>query len=117
MDFTMRVPTGTRFGIWNHQPHMGPPDEKWKRAFHPLGFYMGPELLGPDGKDPIIGTQFCQKLMEGDLKFRIGFLFRPDRGVRQRLEAIIMLETFFPEMFEYTDWVKCDDTLKLSPPV
>lgn len=98
----MRFPSGVRAGFWYPGPHLNvPPMEKWKHAFKPIGLYVGPDL-----GDPIIGTKFEQKLMEGSLFFRIGVLFRPDRGSKQRLETILILESFYEEMFDYSDWEK-----------
>lgn len=97
----MRVPSGVRAGFWYPGPHTCAQDEKWKRAFRPIATYIGPDL-----GDPIVGTLFEQKLMEGTLRFRIGVLFRPDRGFRQRLETILILENFYEEMFDYSDWEK-----------
>jgi hypothetical protein len=42
--------------------------------------------------------------MEGDLAFRVGVLFRPDRWPRQNLETILILENYFPEMWNYDTW-------------
>lgn len=44
--------------------------------------------------------------MEGVLNFRVGVLFRPDLGRRQSLETILVLENYFPEMFDYETWEK-----------
>lgn len=88
-----RVAAGLRVGFWN-------PDAGWKgNAFIPKGFYNGPDL-----GDLTPGQKIQQKLMEGDLKLRVGVLFRPDLSGRQRLETILILENWIEEMFEYADW-------------
>lgn len=98
----MRVPSGVRVGIWHPEPPpFCPPMERWKNAFQPLGRYIGPDL-----GDPIIGQKFEQKLLEGNLIFSIGVLFRPDRGKREKLETVLILHTYFPEMFDYEHWEK-----------
>lgn len=100
----MRVPSGVRAGFWYPGPHiMCPPMEKWKHAFKPVATYNGPDL-----GDPVIGQKFQQSLLEGVLEFSVGVLFRPDRGKRQRLETILILHNYIPEMFDYADWEKCD---------
>jgi hypothetical protein len=100
----MRVPTGVRAGFWYPGPHLYcPPMEKWKEAFRPIATYNGPDL-----GDPVIGTRFQQKLMDGTLEFSVGVLFRPDRGKYQKLETILILHNYFEEMFDYSDWEKCD---------
>lgn len=100
----MRVPTGVRAGFWYPGPHYSvSPLEKWKSAFRPIATYNGSDL-----GDPIIGTRFHQKLMDGTLEFSVGILFRPDRGKYQKLETILILHNYFEEMFDYSDWEKCD---------
>lgn len=93
----MLINPGTRIGYWN--PNPAGFQEKWKNAFNPVGFYVGPGM-----GDLILGTHLKQKLMEGDLEFSVGVLFRPDRNPRQRLETILILYNFVPEMFQYDDW-------------
>lgn len=100
-EYQLRVPSGVRAGFWYPGPHACAHEEKWKRAFKPVATYIGPDL-----GDPIIGTKFEQNLMEGPLRFRVGVLFRPDRGPKQRLETILILENFYEEMFDYSDWEK-----------
>lgn len=96
----MRVPSGVRAGFWYPGPHfMCPPMEKWKEAFKPIATYNGPDL-----GDSVIGQKFQQSLLEGVLEFSVGVLFRPDRGKKQRLETILILHNYIPEMFDYADW-------------
>lgn len=83
----MRITSGIRVGWWT------------QKGFDPVGFYIGPDL-----GDHIPGTHLEQELMEGTLGFNVGVLFRPDLGRRQRLETILILENYIPEMFEYNDW-------------
>ena len=94
------VGPGLRVGFWN--PNAG----FWKKAFKPMGTYQGP-ILG----DRIIGSRFEQKLMDGQLLFSLGVLFRPDRGKRERLETILIIDQYVPEMWDYEDWEKFDDDL------
>jgi hypothetical protein len=89
----MRVTAGTRVGFWNPDPGWG------KSPFTCKGYYEGPDL-----GDLIPGTVLQQPLMEGVLEFQVGVLFRPDLGKRQRLETILILKNWIPEMFEYEDW-------------
>ena len=92
---TVRVGPGLRVGFWkpsNNGPWGGSP-------FHVKGLYTGPEL-----GDFIPGQKITQELMEGTLEMRVGVLFRPDLGKRQRLETILILIKFVPEMFEYEHW-------------
>ena len=89
----MRVSAGLRAGFWNPSPGWG------STPFTPKGIYMGPDL-----GDKIPGEKLHQKLMEGDLYFRVGVLFRPDLNTKQKLETILILESWIPEMFEYEDW-------------
>ena len=96
---TVRILPGTRVGFWYSGPHSAPLLELHKRAFVPRGVYIGPDL-----GDHIVGTRLSQPLMEGELFFRVGVLFRPDLGKRQRLETILMLENWIPEMFNYEHW-------------
>ena len=97
----VRVLPGTRVGFWHPGPHPGPLLELNKRAFSAKGVYVGPDL-----GDHIPGAKLVQPLMEGDLKMRVGVLFRPDLGKRQRLETILILENWIPEMFDYEHWEK-----------
>lgn len=97
----VRILPGTRVGFWNPGPHSAGFHEKHKLAFVPKGVYVGPDL-----GDHIIGTKLAQPLMEGELILRVGVLFRPDLGKRQRLETILMLENWIPEMFDYEHWEK-----------
>lgn len=89
----MRVGPGIRVGFWNPSPGWG------KTPFTPKGYYNGPPL-----GDLLPGSRMVQKLMEGDLEFSVGVLFRPDLGKNQRLETILILHTWIPEMFDYADW-------------
>lgn len=89
---------GTRIGFWN--PHGG----HWTRAFKEAGIYTGPDL-----GDQLPGKKFEQKLMEGDLKFRVGVLFRPDRGKHQSTETILIFEKYIPEMWDYDSWLKSEN--------
>lgn len=89
----VRVTAGTRVGFWRD----GRGD--YRRAFDCRGFYTGPDL-----GDHLPGAKLEQPLMEGTLKFRVGVLFRPDLNKRQRLETVLLLENWIPEMFEYEDW-------------
>ncbi|MAD98752.1 MAG: hypothetical protein Unbinned200contig1000_65 [Prokaryotic dsDNA virus sp.] len=74
-------------------------EQNHKVAFQPKGYYVGPDL-----GDHVPGTLLEQKLMEGVLKFRVGVLFRPDLGKRQRLETILIIDEWVPEMFDYEHW-------------
>lgn len=90
----VRVAAGLRVGFWDQN------GTQWNGGpFKPKGYYNGPEL-----GDHIPGTLLEQQLMEGTLRFRVGVLFRPDLNVKQRLETILILENWIPEMFEYQDW-------------
>lgn len=91
----MRVTTGLRIGFWNPNP-----PERYK-PFHCVGHYVGPDL-----GDHLPGTSLAQPLMEGELKFRVGVLFRPDLGKYQRVETILILQNYIPEMFDYEHWEK-----------
>lgn len=93
---SMRVSAGLRVGFWkqNNNHFDGSP-------FVPKGYYTGPDL-----GEHIPGAKLEQPLMEGVLTFRVGVLFRPDLGKRQRLETILILENWIPEMFEYEDWTE-----------
>lgn len=91
---TMRITEGIRVGFWR-----GGTQFDHFHAFKPMGIYRGPDL-----GDHIPGTRLTQKLMEGDLTFKVGVLFRPDLGKRQKLETILILTNWIPEMFEYEDW-------------
>lgn len=91
----MRVLSGTRVGFWKERPggyFEGSP-------FQCKGVYVGPDL-----GDCLPGQVLEQKLMEGVLKFSVGVLFRPDRGKRQKLETVLILRNWIPEMFEYEHW-------------
>lgn len=90
----MRVVAGTRIGFWNNNA------TKWDgNAFIPKGYYRG-EICG----DFIPGTVLEQHLEEGVVRFRVGVLFRPDLNKNQRLETILIFETYVPEMWRYNDW-------------
>lgn len=91
----MKIHDGIRVGYWN--PNRV---DRMKNAFTPVGVYRGPE------GDYVVGTLLEQKLFEGTLKFRVGVLFRPDLGKRDRMETILILENHIPEMFDYADWEK-----------
>jgi predicted alpha/beta hydrolase len=64
-----------------------------------MGVYVGPDL-----GDHVIGSKLEQHLMEGVVRFGVGVLFRPDLNKRQRLETILILEKYIPEMFNYEHW-------------
>lgn len=91
---SVRVVAGTRIGFWkvDNYSFNGSP-------FDCLGYYTGPDL-----GDHIPGTRLQQNLMEGELIFQVGVLFRPDLSKRQRLETILILVKYIPEMFEYEHW-------------
>lgn len=84
----MKVVSGTRCGFWR------PP-------FDCVGIYVGPDIEGCS-----IHQLIEQPLVEGILRFRVGILFRNDLNINQKLEPILMLENFIPEMFNYTTWEK-----------
>ena len=88
----MKISAGLRVGFWK-------PGAWGTSPFHVKGIYTGPDL-----GDKIPGEKLHQKLMEGDLYFRVGVLFRPDLNTKQKLETILILENWIPEMFEYEDW-------------
>ena len=91
----MRISAGLRVGFWEPDAHA-----KHRRSpFTCKGYYDGPDL-----GEFVPGTRLVQKLMEGELVFRVGVLFRPDLGKRQQLETILILENWIPEMFNYEDW-------------
>jgi len=91
---SMRISAGLRVGFWKQN------NNHFDRSpFVPKGYYTGPDL-----GEHIPGALLEQPLMEGTLRFRVGVLFRPDLGKRQRLETILILENWIPEMFEYEDW-------------
>lgn len=91
---TVRVTAGLRIGFWDVK------QTAWTGGpFKPVGYYNGPDL-----GDHIPGSRLQQNLMEGELIFQVGVLFRPDLVKRQRLETILILETYIPEMFEYEHW-------------
>lgn len=90
----VKVTSGLRVGFWDQNA------TQWAGGpFRPKGHYTGPDL-----GDLIPGTRLEQKLMEGTLKFSVGVLFRPDLGKYQRLETILILDNWIPEMFSYQDW-------------
>lgn len=89
----MRVTTGLRVGFWNPNP-----PERYK-PFRPMGVYVGPDL-----GDHIPGAKLVQPLMEGELQLRVGVLFRPDLGKHQKLETILIIDKYIPEMFNYEHW-------------
>lgn len=91
----VRISAGLRVGFWNPQPR------EFHKPFRCVGHYAGPDL-----GEQIPGTLLQQALMEGVLNFRVGVLFRPDLGRRQSLETILVLENYFPEMFDYETWEK-----------
>lgn len=91
----MYVHAGLRIGFWTPSPVWG------ETPFNCVGYYQGPAL-----GDRIPGEKLKQELMEGTLEFKVGVLFRPDLGRKLRLETILILETYIPEMFEYEDWEK-----------
>jgi len=94
---SMRVAAGLRVGFWEPEAYA-----KHRRSpFTCKGYYTGPDL-----GEHIPGAKLEQPLMEGTLKFRVGVLFRPDLGKRQRLETILILENWIPEMFDYEDWTE-----------
>lgn len=95
----VRITPGTRVGFWYDRYHAVPLEEKHKHAFQAKGIYTGPDL-----GDHLIGTVLSQPLMEGELRFSVGVLFRPDRGKHQKLETILILENWIPEMFQYEHW-------------
>lgn len=93
----MRIAAGLRVGFWEQEAYA-----KHRRSpFTCKGYYQGPDL-----GEHLPGAKLSQPLMEGELKFRVGVLFRPDLGKRQRLETILILENWIPEMFEYEDWTE-----------
>ena len=93
-DYKVDIIPGLRIGWWR---------PGWQKTpFTELGTYIGPPL-----GYHIIGTTLEQKLIEGNLKFRIGVLFRPDRGPRQNLETVLIVENYVPEMWDYNEsWEK-----------
>jgi len=91
---SVKVTAGLRVGFWDQN------STEWNGGpFKPKGYYNGPDL-----GDHIPGAHLEQRLMEGNLVFRVGVLFRPDLGEHQKLETILILENWIPEMFEYSDW-------------
>ena len=90
----MRITSGVRVGFWKPNNYMGDGS-----PFTPKGVYTGPDM-----GDLIPGQKITQELAEGELKARVGVLFRPDLGKRQKLETILILETWIPEMFDYEHW-------------
>ena len=87
----LRITHGVRTGFWDTSSPDGP--------FVAKGYYTGPDL-----GELIPGCILQQELVEGTLCFRVGVLFRPDLNRRQRLETILVLQNWIPEMFEYEDW-------------
>jgi len=94
----MRITAGLRVGFWR-----GGMKFDHEQAFQPKGYYSGPDL-----GSHIPGAKLEQPLMEGVLKFHVGVLFRPDLGKRQRLETILILENWIPEMFDYEHWTELE---------
>lgn len=88
----MYVGPGTRVGLWR-------PSREHRHPFVHLGYYSG-EPLG----DVIVGSRYQQKLLDSEVSFAVGVLFRPDLGRKQRLETIIILEKFSPDMWDYDTW-------------
>ncbi len=88
----MRISAGIRVGFWK-------PGAWGTSPFQVKGVYAGLDL-----GDRVPGEKLQQELMEGTLTFRVGVLFRPDLNTKQKLETILILETWIPEMFEYEDW-------------
>jgi hypothetical protein len=97
--YHVKIGWGLRIGTWHPGPHYCPTNELHKNAFRPVGIYVGPDL-----GDHLIGSKLEQELLEGILRFSVGVLFRPDLNNRQRLETILILETWIPEMFKYEQW-------------
>jgi len=90
----MNIHPGLRVGFWNRE------GTQWNGGpFEFKGYYNGPDL-----GHHLPGIRISQDLMEGELRFRVGVLFRPDLDKRNQLETILILETWIPEMFEYEDW-------------
>jgi len=89
----VHISAGIRVGFWNPSPKWG------NTPFDCVGIYTGPSL-----GDQLPGWRGEQELIEGTVKFRVGVLFRSDLGRKQRLETILILESYIPEMFEYEDW-------------
>lgn len=94
----MRVHAGLRIGWWDENAGF------WKNAFRQAGVYVGPDI-----GDHLIGTMLRVPLDEGELRFQVTVLFRPDRGKRQRLETVLIFDNYVPEMWEYDDWEKVED--------
>jgi hypothetical protein len=92
---SMRISGGIRIGHWNPEPGWG------NTPFSCVGFYYGPEL-----GDKIPGEKITWPLLDGNLVMRVGVLFRPDLGKRQKLETILILESYVEEMWEYDDFQK-----------
>lgn len=88
----MIVHPGLRIGWWK-------PGKYHREPFLCLGHYTG-ENIG----DHVVGTLITQKLMDGELTFRTGVLFRPDLGRKDRLETILILDNYVEEMWEYDSW-------------
>lgn len=96
----MLISAGLRIGTWNPNGNYGVPLHE-KHPFRHLGFYDGPNL-----GDHVIGSTLEQQLIEGLLKFQVGVLFRHDLSKKQRLETILILQNYIPEMWEYDTWKK-----------
>jgi len=92
---SMNIAPGLRVGFWEG----GAWASKRQSPFHPKGFYTGPIV-----ENVLPGLVMEQELMEGTLSFRVGVLFRPDLGKRHRLETILILQNYIPEMFDYETW-------------
>lgn len=92
----VQIQTGMRVGLWNTNM-----TGKAENAFRCLGHYTGPNL-----GSHIPGSILKQELPEGTIQFKVGVLFRPDLGKRQRLETILILQEWFPAMWEYETWEK-----------
>jgi hypothetical protein len=86
-----RVSSGVRVGYWRPGSKDGP--------FQCVGYYTGPLIT-----DTIPGKKFRQVLLEGELEFKVGVLFRPDLGKNHRLEPILILLKYVPEMWDYETW-------------
>jgi len=90
---SMKINAGIRIGYWKpgYRPEGG--------AFNCVGFYYGPDL-----GDLLPGAPISWNLMDGELKMKVGVLFRPDLGKRQRLETILIITNYVEEMWEYDDF-------------
>ena len=63
-----------------------------------MGGYIGPDL-----GYQLVGTMLEQKLIEGNIRFKVGVLFRPDRGAKNNLETVLILQDYIPEMWDYSE--------------